>query len=142
MNDLAAALFLSRGCAPADLPRLVKPSLRDWMPDPSLFADMDRAAARVADAVVSGQSVVVFGDYDVDGATSAAILIRHLRELGAAASHYIPDRLLEGYGPSAEALVALKGAGADLVIAVDCGTQGFAALEAARDAGLDVEAGT
>ncbi|QMW22557.1 single-stranded-DNA-specific exonuclease RecJ [Sandaracinobacteroides saxicola] len=138
LDDLSASLFLSRGCAPADIARLLRPTLRDWMPDPSIFIDMDAAAERLADAVQRQQSVVIFGDYDVDGATSAAILIRLLRSLGGVASHYIPDRLLEGYGPSADALVALKRAGADLVVAVDCGTQGFAALEAAKAAGLDV----
>ena len=85
-----------------------------------------------------GEAIVVYGDYDVDGATSAAVLIRYLRQVGATVGHYIPDRLLEGYGPSADALVALKTAGADLVITVDCGTQGFEALAAARAAGLDV----
>jgi single-stranded-DNA-specific exonuclease len=138
LDELTASLFLSRGCAVADLPRLIRPTLRDWMPDPSCFADMDSAAARIADAVQAGQAIVLFGDYDVDGATSAALLVRLLRDLGAAASFYIPDRLLEGYGPSADALVALKRAGADLVVAVDCGTQGFEALAAAKAAGLDV----
>ena len=131
-------LFRARGADPSDFDRLTTPTLRAWLPDPSIFRDMDTAAARLADAVQGGEAIVVYGDYDVDGATSAALLIRQLRQLGAVASHYIPDRLLEGYGPSADALVALKTAGADLAVTVDCGTQGFAALEAARDAGLDV----
>jgi single-stranded-DNA-specific exonuclease len=131
-------LFRARGADPADFARLKTPTLRDWLPDPSIFADMDAAAARIADAVQQGQAIVIFGDYDVDGATSAAVLIRFLRSCGGKVGHYIPDRLLEGYGPSAEALVALKQAGADLVVTVDCGTQGFAALEAAAAAGLEV----
>ncbi len=137
-DELLHQLFRSRGANPIDFDRLKAPTIRDWLPDPSLFRDMDIAATRLADAVTAGEAIVVYGDYDVDGATSAALLIRQLRQLGAAVTHYIPDRLLEGYGPSADALVALKTAGADLAVTVDCGTQGFEALEAAQAAGLDV----
>lgn len=137
-DDLVRRLFLARGAAPAEIDMLRAPTIRDLLPNPSIFIDMDRAAGRVADAVQSGERIIIFGDYDVDGATSASVLIRALAMCGASAGHYIPDRLLEGYGPSGEALVNLKQAGADLVVCVDCGTQGFEALEAARDAGLDV----
>ena len=137
-DELLHHLFRARGASPADFARLKTPTLRDWLPDPSIFCDMDTAATRLADALDRGETIVVFGDYDVDGATSAAVLIRYLRSVGATVGHYIPDRLLEGYGPSGDALVALKHAGADLVVTVDCGTQGFEALAAARDAGLDV----
>ena len=137
-DELLHQLFRARGADAADFGRLAAPTLRDWLPDPAIFADMERAAERIADAVQKAEHIIVYGDYDVDGATSAAVMIRYLRNVGGKVGHYIPDRLLEGYGPSAEALVALKQAGADLVITVDCGTQGFAALEAARDAGLDV----
>ncbi|MBZ6378018.1 single-stranded-DNA-specific exonuclease RecJ [Pacificimonas flava] len=131
-------LFLSRGARAEEIDMLRAPTIRDMLPDPSIFRDMDAAAARIADAVERGERIVLFGDYDVDGATSASVLIRALAMFGARAGHYIPDRLLEGYGPSADALVNLKQAGADLVVCVDCGTQGFEALEAARAAGLDV----
>ena len=137
-DELLHHLFRARGASPADFARLKTPTLRDWLPDPSIFCDMETAATRLADALDRGETIVVFGDYDVDGATSAAVLIRYLRSVGATVGHYIPDRLLEGYGPSGDALVALKHAGADLVVTVDCGTQGFEALAAARDAGLDV----
>ena len=137
-DEMLHHLFRARGAAPADFARLKTPTLRDWMPDPSIFRDMDAAATRLADAVAANEAIVIFGDYDVDGATSAAVLIRYLRMVGGTVGHYIPDRLLEGYGPSADALVALKTAGADLVVTVDCGTQGFEALAAARAAGLDV----
>ncbi|OSZ70554.1 single-stranded-DNA-specific exonuclease RecJ [Sphingomonas sp. IBVSS1] len=137
-DELLHHLFRTRGGEPADFARLKSPTLRDWLPDPSIFADMDRAAERLAEALARDEMIVVYGDYDVDGATSAAVLIRYLRSCGGKVGHYIPDRLLEGYGPSAEALVALKQAGADLVVTVDCGTQGFAALDAAKAAGLDV----
>jgi single-stranded-DNA-specific exonuclease len=99
---------------------------------------MDRAAERLADAIEAQQSVTIFGDYDVDGATSAALMILLLRDLGLEAKAYIPDRLMEGYGPSGTALVKLKSEGADLIVTVDCGAQAFEALDAARDAGVDV----
>ncbi|MFZ4381788.1 MAG: single-stranded-DNA-specific exonuclease RecJ [Sandarakinorhabdus sp.] len=137
-DDLLHHLFRTRGGDPADFARLKAPTLRDWLPDPSIFADMDVAAERLALALRRDEAIVIYGDYDVDGATSAAVLIRYLRAVGGKVGHYIPDRLLEGYGPSAGALVALKQAGADLVVTVDCGTQGFEALSAANAAGLDV----
>ncbi|WP_066478654.1 MULTISPECIES: single-stranded-DNA-specific exonuclease RecJ [unclassified Sphingomonas] len=137
-DDLVTQLLLARGCAREDLDRHRAPSIRAFMPDPSIFRDMDRAAERIADAVAANENVVIFGDYDVDGATSAALLIRLLRDLGLAARAYIPDRLMEGYGPSGEALVRLKREGADLIVTVDCGAQAFEALEMARDAGVDV----
>jgi single-stranded-DNA-specific exonuclease len=138
VDELAAQLLLSRGCAAADIGRTLKPRLSDWLPDPSIFRDMDRSAARLADAVVGGEKIVLFADYDVDGATSAAFLLRQLRALGAEVSAYIPDRILEGYGPNAEALLAFKRDGAGLVLLLDCGTQAFGPLKAARDAGLDL----
>ncbi len=137
-DELLHHLFRCRGASPDDFARLKAPTLREWLPDPAIFTDMETAATRIADAIAAGEAIVVYGDYDVDGATSAAVLIRYLRQVGATVGHYIPDRLLEGYGPSADALVALKTAGADLVITVDCGTQGFEALTAAKAAGLDV----
>lgn len=135
---LIADLLRARGCPDDDIQRHARPTIRDFMPDPSLFRDMDRAAERIADAVVAGENVAIFGDYDVDGATSAALLIRLLRALGLEPRAYIPDRLLEGYGPSAEALVRLGAEGSSLIVTVDCGAQGFEALAAAREAGIDV----
>ncbi len=138
LEDLVAGLFLARGADLQDIDRLRTPTIRDWLPDPGIFRDMELAARRLADAVAARESIVIFGDYDVDGATSAAVLVRFLRACGAIVSTYIPDRLLEGYGPSAGAMTALADAGAQLVVTVDCGTQGFEALDAARAAGLDV----
>ena len=137
-DDLLAQLFRARGAPPADFDRLRSAKLRDWLPDPSIFRDMDVAAGRLAAGIMAAEPVVVFGDYDVDGATSAALLIRVIRACGGVASAYIPDRLLEGYGPSAAAMTALAAAGATLIVTVDCGTQGFEALAAARDAGVEV----
>ncbi len=117
---------------------LLQPTIRDWMPDPSIFKDMECAACHLVDAIQAGRNIVVFGDYDVDGATSAALLLRFIGQVGGVASAYIPDRLLEGYGPSGAALENLARAGAELVITVDCGTQAFEALERAQAAGLPV----
>lgn len=138
MDALVDELLLARGVARDDLARHRTPTIRDFLPDPSCFRDMDKGAKRLADAVVAGETVAIFGDYDVDGATSAALLVLLLRRLGAEPLVYIPDRLMEGYGPSGTALVELKNRGADLVITVDCGAQAFDALKEAHCAGLDV----
>jgi single-stranded-DNA-specific exonuclease len=137
-DDLIDQLLLARGCPPEALAAHRNPTIRDFMPDPSIFRDMDLAGNRLAEAVRSGEKVTIFGDYDVDGATSAALLIRLLRDLGLEAGAYIPDRLMEGYGPSGEALVKLAQDGSTLIVTVDCGAQAFEALAMARAAGVDV----
>ncbi len=137
-DDLVTQLLLARGVARGDLERHRAPTLRGFLPDPSEFRDMDVAARRLADAVARRESVTVYGDYDVDGATSAALLIRLLRMLGHDAGHYIPDRLLEGYGPSGAALVKIAQGGASLIVTVDCGAMAHEALAMAADAGVDV----
>ncbi|MEN9924600.1 MAG: hypothetical protein RL268_726 [Pseudomonadota bacterium] len=137
-HDIAAQLLMSRGVPEHDLERHRNPSLRAFLPDPSLFRDMDVAAERLARAIESQEPVTVYGDYDVDGATSAALLIRLLRALGHEARYYIPDRLLEGYGPSGEALVRIAEEGSSLIVTVDCGAMAHQALDMARQAGVDV----
>ena len=131
-DDLLTQLLLARGCPRDGLEAHKAPSIRGFMPDPSIFRDMDAAAERLADAVVSGEQVAVFGDYDVDGATSSALLARLLGALGRAPRVYIPDRLTEGYGPSVTAMERLAVEGATLIVTVDCGAQAFEALAAAR----------
>lgn len=137
-HDLVTQLLLARGVAPDDIERQRNPSLRAFLPDPSLFRDMDAAAERLAQAVLTRERLTVYGDYDVDGATSAALLIRLLRGLGHEADYYIPDRLLEGYGPSGEALVRLAEQGSSLIVTVDCGAMAHQALDMAHQAGVDV----
>ncbi|AMK19369.1 MULTISPECIES: single-stranded-DNA-specific exonuclease RecJ [Sphingobium] len=137
-DDLVTQLLMARGCPRDAVDAHRNPTIRHFMPDPSLFRDMDSAAERLADAVEKGEHVRIFGDYDVDGATSAALLIRLLRDLGLVARPYIPDRLMEGYGPSGEALVRLAGEGATLIVTVDCGAQAFEALAMAKAVGVDV----
>src|SRR3954453_21484374 len=138
MDALVDELLLARGVARDDLARHRDPKIRDFLPDPSCFQDMDKGAKRLADAIQKGETVAIFGDYDVDGATSAAVLVILLRRLGAEPIVYIPDRLMEGYGPSGKALVELKGRGASVAVCVDCGAQAFEALDEAAAAGLDV----
>jgi single-stranded-DNA-specific exonuclease len=138
MDALVDELLLARGVERDDLPRHRDPRIRDFLPDPSCFKDMDKGARRLADAIQSSETIAIFGDYDVDGATSAALLVLLLRRLGAEAIVYIPDRLMEGYGPSGKALVELKTRGAGVAVCVDCGAQAFEALDEARAAGLDV----
>ncbi len=137
-DDLVTQLLLARGCPHDQLEAYRTPSIRAFMPDPSIFRDMDSAADRLAKAVLNGENVTIFGDYDVDGATSAALLVRILRDLGLSPQAYIPDRLMEGYGPSGEALVKIAQGGASLIVTVDCGAQAFEALAMAKAAGVDV----
>ena len=137
-DDLVSQLLLARGVGRDALDQHRTPTIRGFMPDPSIFRDMDAAAERLAAAVIGGEAVTIFGDYDVDGATSAALLVRLLRDLGLAPEAYIPDRLMEGYGPSGEALVRIARGGARLIVTVDCGAQAFEALEQAAAEGVDV----
>ncbi|HEX6603262.1 MAG TPA: single-stranded-DNA-specific exonuclease RecJ [Sphingomicrobium sp.] len=138
MDQLVDELLLARGVPREDLARHRDPRIRDFLPDPSCFRDMDKGAKRLADAVQGGETIAIFGDYDVDGATSAALLVLLLRRLGAEPMVYIPDRLMEGYGPSGTALVKLKAEGASVAVCVDCGAQAFDAVDEANAAGLDV----
>ena len=137
-DDIVTQLLLSRGVARDDIDRHRAPSLRSFLPDPSEFRDMDAAADRLAQAILTGETITVYGDYDVDGATSAALLIRAIRMLGRDARYYIPDRLLEGYGPSGEALVRIAEEGSSLIVTVDCGAMAHDALAMAHEAGVDV----
>ncbi|MBI1403761.1 MAG: single-stranded-DNA-specific exonuclease RecJ [Porphyrobacter sp.] len=137
-HSILDQLLLTRGVSETDLARHARPTLREFLPDPSAFRDMDAAAERIADAVAAGEKVTIYGDYDVDGATSAALLVELLRQLGHAADYYIPDRLLEGYGPSGEALVRLAEGGSSLIVTVDCGAMAHEALAMAKRAGVDV----
>lgn len=131
-DDLLTQLLIARGCPRDALEAHKLPSIRGFMPDPSIFRDMDAAAARLADAVTTRERIAIFGDYDVDGATSAALLLLLLRACGHDARVYIPDRLTEGYGPNAAAMEQLAAEGATLIVTVDCGAQAFDALAEAR----------
>jgi single-stranded-DNA-specific exonuclease len=138
LPEILGRVLAGRGVAPEDLDDHLNPSLRKLLPDPSRFRDMDVAAERLSDAIVKGEKVGVFGDYDVDGATSTALLNRFFRSIGRDLRVYIPDRLKEGYGPNAPAMRKLRQEGIGVVITVDCGTLAFAPLEDAAGVGLDV----
>ena len=122
LPEIIGRLLAARGVGIDGAASFLDPTLRALMPDPSALTDMDIAASRIADAVQRGETVAVFGDYDVDGACSGALMFSLLRELGANVLHYVPDRLAEGYGPNAPALRSLAQQGATLVVCVDCGT--------------------
>jgi single-stranded-DNA-specific exonuclease len=138
LTDVLARILAGRGVEAEDCEAFLAPSLRDLMPDPFTLTDMEAAAARIADAVSGGEVVSIFGDYDVDGATSAALLARFLRAVGAEAEIYIPDRIFEGYGPNVQAFDGFKEKGASLVVCVDCGTASHETLAHGAAIGLDV----
>ncbi len=137
LGDIASRILASRGIAPDAVATYLEPAVRDLMPDPSCLVDMDRAVARLADAVVRRETIAIFGDYDVDGAASSALLADYLTTLGVPNMIHIPDRLFEGYGPNVEAVRMLAQRGAKLLVAVDCGTTSPAALAEAQALGLD-----
>jgi len=136
--DMVARILSARGFNETSVSDFLAPSLRNQLPDPSRFKDMDKAAARVTAALKANEKIAIFGDYDVDGATSSALLAVYLRALGAEPIIYIPDRKKEGYGPNLPALEKLHQQGAKIVICVDCGITAFAPLEGASKLGLDV----
>ena len=133
-----------RGCWRAATSRstavedFLDPTIRKLMPDPYTVTAMEAAAKRIADAAMRGEKVAIFGDYDVDGATSAALLAWHLRHCGLDPLIHIPDRLFEGYGPNTDAVRALAGKGATLLVTVDCGTTSLEPLAEARRLGMSV----
>jgi single-stranded-DNA-specific exonuclease len=138
LPEIVSRVLAGRGVLPEDVAAYLTPSLRTLLPDPKILIDMDKAASRIADAVMRGEKIAVFGDYDVDGATSSALLRRFFRALGVELRVYIPDRQREGYGPNAPALLTLRDEGVSLVITVDCGTMAHKALGLGVDAGLDI----
>ena len=136
LPELLGRVLAGRGVAVDDVPVMLNPTLKALMPDPSSVRDMDAAAARLADAIEQRQSVAIFGDYDVDGASSAALMCRFFAHHGLKARIYIPDRLFEGYGPNPTAIEGLVKDGAQLIVTVDCGTTSRRAVGARRRARL------
>jgi single-stranded-DNA-specific exonuclease len=138
LPEIAARLLAARGVGLEDAEQFLDPTLKALFPDPSSFVDMDEAARVIEDAIASGRSCAVLADYDVDGGSSAAQLVRYFRARGRELKIYVPDRMKEGYGPSALAFERLKGEGVELVITVDCGAAAEGPLNAAAGLGLDV----
>lgn len=138
LPEIVARVLVARGIATEAVADFLNPTLRSSLPDPSHLLDMDKAAKRIADAILNKEKIAIFGDYDVDGATSSALLARYFRALGINPVLYIPDRMLEGYGPNTKALLALRAQGVTLTITVDCGTLAFEPISSAKNAGMDV----
>ncbi len=138
LPELLGRVLAARGVGLDEVPTVLEPTLKALMPDPSVLQDMDRAADRLADAIQAGARVAIFGDYDVDGACSSALVERFLAHHSVPTRIYIPDRMLEGYGPNIPAIEGLVKEGASLIVAVDCGTTSFEPLAAARRLGTDV----
>ena len=137
ISGTLARLLTARGVTEASAGDYLNPTLRNLLPEPRSLKDMDAAVTRVVAAIEAGEKIAVFGDYDVDGSTSAALVCEFLAHLGIAARVYIPDRMSEGYGPSPAAMQTLRDEGVSLVITVDCGAAAIAALTIAREIGLD-----
>jgi single-stranded-DNA-specific exonuclease len=137
LPDVLSRVLAGRGVGIHDTEGFLNPRLRDLMPDPHRLTDMEAAASRLADAVMGNEKVAIFGDYDVDGACSAALLAEYLRACGLDYAIHIPDRITEGYGPNVDAIRALKEQGADILVTVDCGTASIEPLAEAKRLGLD-----
>lgn len=138
LPEIAARLMAARGVPLESAETFLEPTLKALFPDPSTFTDMDEAARVIEDAIVSGRSCAVLADYDVDGGSSGAQLVRYFRARGRELKIYVPDRMKEGYGPSALAFERLKADGVELVITVDCGAAAEGPLNVAAELGLDV----
>lgn len=138
VSEVLARIIASRGADVHSAPAFLAPKLREAMPDPSVLIDMDKAVTRLAQAVMARERVAIFGDYDVDGACSAALLGDYLTGFGLEPIIHIPDRLTEGYGPNSEAIRVLREKGASLLVCVDCGTSGHNPLAEAARLGMDV----
>jgi len=138
LSEVVGRVIASRGVTLENAKSYLSPTLRQDLPDPSRLTDMDIAAERITSAIMQGEKIGIFGDYDVDGATSSALLKRFIEAVGGRTNVHIPDRQREGYGPNGPALLNLKAAGVSVVITVDCGTMAHEPLEVARSAGLDV----
>ncbi|RUY60249.1 single-stranded-DNA-specific exonuclease RecJ, partial [Mesorhizobium sp. M7A.F.Ca.CA.001.05.1.1] len=138
VSDIVARVLAGRGVTAEQTERFLDPTIRDLLPDPASLTDMDRAAARIAAAVMAREKVAIFGDYDVDGAASSALLKRFLTHFSVPSEIYIPDRIFEGYGPNPDAMRELVSRGATLIVTVDCGTNSAASIDAANEAGADV----
>lgn len=138
LPELVARVIAGRGVSVEDAPAFLEPSIRSLMPDPSRLTDCEAAAERLVEAIRRGERVAIFGDYDVDGAASSALLWRFLHHFGIDPEIYIPDRIFEGYGPNPAAIGQLIDRGARLIVTVDCGSTSVEALGVAKERGIDV----
>lgn len=138
LPELMGRVLAARRVRLEDVPLFLEPTIKALLPDPSSLRDMDKAASRIADAIIANESVAVFGDYDVDGACSAALMARYFADHGRSCRIYIPDRIFEGYGPNNAAIEGLIKDGARLIVTVDCGTTSHEPLQLAKQLGAGV----
>jgi len=138
ISQIAARIMAARGVETGEAKSFLEPSIRDMMPDPSTMTDMDKFADRLAKAINNGEKIALFGDYDVDGASSSALMLRYLRSFSLDVIWHIPDRIFEGYGPNIPAIDKLAGEGASLLVLLDCGTTSFEPVAHAKNKNLDV----
>ncbi|MCD7060848.1 single-stranded-DNA-specific exonuclease RecJ [Pelagibacterium xiamenense] len=138
LSEILARVVAGRGITVEAAEGFITPTLRDLMPDPSTLANMDALAERLADAIEAGEKVALFGDYDVDGACSVALMLRYLRGFGLSPLVHIPDRIFEGYGPNNAAMENLIAQGASLIVTLDCGTTSHGPIAHAKEGGADV----
>ncbi len=138
LPEIVARILASRKVQIEDVEKFLNPTIRDYLPDPFHLLDMEIAANRLCDAVINNEKIGILGDYDVDGATSTALLLRYFKLLAKDVIFHIPDRILEGYGPNIAAMQKFKDLGCKIVITVDCGTLSFEPIEYAKKIGLDV----
>ncbi|PCI98425.1 MAG: single-stranded-DNA-specific exonuclease RecJ [Alphaproteobacteria bacterium] len=136
--EIVARLLCQRGVASEDVASFLNPTLKNDFPDPFSLKTMGDTAEDIAIAIENGEKFAIFGDFDVDGATSSAVLYRFLKAVGVDAPIYIPDRLSEGYGPNIDALKKLKEQGADILMMLDCGTTAFDIVKEGTDIGLKI----
>lgn len=138
LDDLIARILANKHMLLDEVEYFLDPKLKTSMPDPYVLVDMEKAVTRTIHAILNSEVITIYADYDVDGATSSALLRRYLRDIGVQSHLYIPDRIEEGYGANSQALLKIKEDGANLVLMMDCGTTAFEPLQTAHDAGLDV----
>ena len=138
LTEVVSELLVNRGFDLEDLPNFFDPKIKNLMPDPSILIDMDKTVERIAKAIINKETIGIFGDYDVDGACSSAIIKSYLVSIGSKVEVHIPDRFKEGYGPNKEALLKLKEKGCKLIITVDCGITAFEPLKIAKENNIDV----
>ena len=138
LPEIVGRVLANRGVNIESAKQFLNPTLRECLPDPNCLIDMEKAVNRILNAILNSESIAVFGDYDVDGATSSALICRFFSQIGINLRVYIPDRISEGYGPNWPAFKRLKEDNIDLVITVDCGITSFDVLEKAAQSELDV----
>ncbi|MBT7957334.1 MAG: single-stranded-DNA-specific exonuclease RecJ, partial [Rhodospirillaceae bacterium] len=138
LPEIIGRLLDARGISADQVDTFLDPKLASSLPDPAHLLDMDIGVTRLIQAIQGQEKIAVFGDYDVDGATSSALLARYFKAVGAEHQIYIPDRINEGYGPNIPALEKLQKDGAKVVVTVDCGTTAYEPLAFAKENKLDV----